>query len=99
MSSLPYVYCITPIGKNENAIGFISKSNAADTLITYETEIKYSDQIIGTIKERGQRFYMAQFGKLKMISFFAKRARGMMARYIIQNKINEGININLKFDP
>ena len=32
-------------------------------------------------------------GKLKMISFFAKRARGMMARYIIQNKINEGKDI------
>ena len=26
-------------------------------------------------------------GKLKMISFFAKKARGMMARYIIQNHI------------
>jgi len=32
-------------------------------------------------------------GKLKMISFFAKRARGMMARYIIQNKINDGKDI------
>ena len=65
--SLPFVYCITPIGKNENAIGFIAKSNLADTLITYETEIKYSDQIIGTINESGQRFYMAQFGELKNI--------------------------------
>ena len=26
-------------------------------------------------------------GKYKMISFFAKKARGLMARYIIQNKI------------
>ena len=26
-------------------------------------------------------------GKLRMISFFAKRARGMMARFIIQNRI------------
>ena len=32
-------------------------------------------------------------GKLKMVSFFAKRARGMMARYIIQNKINDGKDI------
>ena len=44
-------------------------------------------------------------GKLKMISFFAKRARGMMARYIIQNKINEGkgiLSFNLggySYDP
>lgn len=36
-------------------------------------------------------------GKLKMISFFAKRARGMMARYIIQNEINNGDDI-LSFD-
>ena len=27
-------------------------------------------------------------GKAKIVSFFAKKARGMMARYIIQNKIN-----------
>ena len=67
MSSLPYVYCITPIGKNQNALSFIAKTNEADTLISYKTEIKYSDQIIGTINERGQTFHMAQFGKLKMI--------------------------------
>ena len=66
--SLPFVYCITPIGKNENAVGFIAKSNTVDTLINYRTEIKYSDQIIGTINEKGQTFYMAQLGKLKMIS-------------------------------
>ena len=36
-------------------------------------------------------------GKLKMISFFAKRARGMMARFIIQNKINNQDEI-LSFD-
>ncbi len=36
-------------------------------------------------------------GKLKMISFFAKRARGMMARFIIQNKINNQDDI-LSFD-
>lgn len=28
-------------------------------------------------------------GEYKVISFFAKKARGMMARYIIQNRINE----------
>ena len=44
-------------------------------------------------------------GKMKMISFFAKRARGMMARFIIQNQINDKNDIlafNLEgysFDP
>jgi len=28
-------------------------------------------------------------GKLKVISFYAKRARGMMARYIVQNRISD----------
>lgn len=36
-------------------------------------------------------------GSLKMISFFAKKARGMMARYIVQNKI-ENKNDILKFN-
>ena len=37
-------------------------------------------------------------GKLKMISFFAKKARGMMARYIIKNRIidkNDILSFNL----
>tara|TARA_Y100001980_G_C14539818_1_gene317367 strand:+ start:373 stop:1146 length:774 start_codon:yes stop_codon:yes gene_type:complete len=32
-------------------------------------------------------------GKLKMISFYAKKARGMMARFIIQNRINNSDGI------
>ena len=109
---LPFLYCITPIGKNENAIGFISKSNAADTLITYETEIKYSDQIIGTIKERGQRFYMAQFGKLKMISEsqliiengirnYKRKNRGIMSPEFFQlaKTMDQNLAINFFIHP
>lgn len=33
-------------------------------------------------------FKDAKNGQYKMISFFAKKARGMMSRYIIENKIN-----------
>ena len=36
-------------------------------------------------------------GKLKIISFYAKKARGMMARYIITNRIENEADI-LKFD-
>ena len=32
-------------------------------------------------------------GKIRIISIYAKKARGMMARYIIQNKINNPIDI------
>ena len=66
--SLPFVYCITPIGKDQNAVGFITKSTPADTLINYQTKIKYSSQIIGINNESGQTFYIGQFGNLKMIS-------------------------------
>ncbi len=44
-------------------------------------------------------------GKLKIISFNAKRARGMMAKFIIENKIKEPEGLkdfcedNYKFDP
>lgn len=44
-------------------------------------------------------------GVLKIISFNAKRARGMMAKYIIENKITEPSDLkkfnvdNYKFDP
>ena len=66
--SLPFVYCITPIGKDQNAVGFITKSTQADTLINYQTKIKYSSQIIGINNESGQTFYIGQFGNLKMIA-------------------------------
>ena len=36
-------------------------------------------------------------GQYKMISFFAKKARGMMARFIIQNRI-EHVDDILTFD-
>ena len=36
-------------------------------------------------------------GQYKMISFFAKKARGMMARYVVQNRI-ENVNDILTFD-
>ena len=36
-------------------------------------------------------------GKPRIISFFAKKARGMMARYIIQNQINKPDDI-INFD-
>ncbi|MCO4794583.1 MAG: peroxide stress protein YaaA, partial [Bacteriovoracaceae bacterium] len=36
-------------------------------------------------------------GKVKIVSFFAKKARGMMSRYIIDNKISNPKDL-LKFD-
>ena len=50
-------------------------------------------------------FKEIRLGKPKIISFFAKKARGMMARYIVQNQINRKdqiLNFNLdgyKYNP
>ena len=44
-------------------------------------------------------FKEIKMGKPKIISFFAKKARGMMARFIIQNQINNEVDIlNFKLD-
>ena len=110
--SLPFVYYITPTGKNENSVGFITKSNTADTLINYKKEIKYSDQIIGTINEKGQTFYMAQIGKLKMISEsqliiensirnYKRKNRGIMSSEFFQlaETMDQNMAINFFIHP
>jgi len=49
------------------------------------------------IKVITPQFKEMKNGKYKIISFFAKKARGMMARYIIKNQIGEPKSI-LQFD-
>ena len=66
--SLPFVYSITTIGKDQKTVSFVTKSIPADTLIKYETEINYSGQTIGSITKGTQNLYIAQFGNLKMIA-------------------------------
>ena len=34
-------------------------------------------------------FHDAKDGKYKIISFYAKRARGLMARYVVENRITD----------
>ena len=67
-SPLPYMYCISPIGKEQNAVGFIAKSAPADSLTAYQTKIKYSGHTIGAIQKEGQTFYTSKLGNLKMIA-------------------------------
>ncbi|REL25727.1 peroxide stress protein YaaA [Thalassotalea euphylliae] len=56
-----------------------------------------SNEYFKSVKKKGlnaERLITPQFkdwknGQYKMISFFAKKARGLMARYIIQNQLTE----------
>ena len=66
--SLPFIFCLTPVGKNHNAISFISKSVPSDTLLTYKKEIVYGGKKIRTFEKGGQIFYDSKIGNLKMIS-------------------------------
>jgi cytoplasmic iron level regulating protein YaaA (DUF328/UPF0246 family) len=38
-------------------------------------------------------FQDAKDGKYKIISFYAKRARGLMARYVVENRITDPIDL------
>jgi cytoplasmic iron level regulating protein YaaA (DUF328/UPF0246 family) len=38
-------------------------------------------------------FQDAKDGKYKIISFYAKRARGLMARYVVENRINDPVDL------
>ena len=50
----------------------------------FKDEIRMWDEFEPTF----QQFKDWKNGQYKMISFFAKKARGLMARYIIQNQIS-----------
>lgn len=63
-----------------------------------------SNEYFKSVKKKGLKaeivtpaFKDLKNGQYKMISFFAKKARGMMARYIIQNKVTSMDEL-LKFD-
>ena len=38
-------------------------------------------------------FQDAKAGQYKIISFFAKRARGLMARYVVENRITDPLDL------
>jgi len=38
-------------------------------------------------------FQDAKDGKYKIISFYAKRARGLMARYVVENRISDPVDL------
>lgn len=109
---LPFAYCITPIGKDQNAVGFITKTTPADSLITYQTELKYSGQTIGTIDKGGQTFYISKLGNLKMIAEsqlmvengirnFQRKNRGITSPEFFQlaESIDQDLTINFFIHP
>lgn len=85
-----------PIGKNKNLYEFwkpiltkeLNSQLAKDELFVNLASAEYFDSI--DVKKLKVQVITPEFkdykdGKLKMISFFAKKARGMMVRYIIDS--------------
>ena len=77
-----------------NEIGKSSMLEALDLLLTYRDRSTHRDvKAVKPAKLKG-RLLSAAFeewkgGRYKIISFYAKRARGLMSRYVIQNRIDD----------
>ena len=67
------------------------KSLAADTLINLASNEYFKAVKTSNLKSRliTPQFKDYKNGEYKMIGFYAKKARGLMARYIIQNQISD----------
>ncbi len=62
---------------------------ASDEYYKSVKEAKINAEIIKPV------FFFFFYGKYKVISFYAKKARGLMARYIIQNKLEKADDLKL----
>jgi len=71
----------------------------ADTLINCASQEYFGAVDLKTLKLRlvTPQFMEMKNGKAKIVSFFAKKARGAMARYVVQNRLREPADI-LAFD-
>ena len=85
--------------KITKAVGKALKQNGDDILINLASNEYYSSIKPASLKCRVVTpvFKDCKNGKYKIISFFAKKARGMLSRYIIQNKLTDVESIK-KFD-
>ncbi|MGY3438567.1 MULTISPECIES: peroxide stress protein YaaA [unclassified Marinovum] len=91
-----YHYWRDQISKALNAQ---AEATGSDTLINCASQEYFGAVDLKALKLRlvTPQFYDMKAGKPKIISFFAKKARGSMARYVVQNRLNDPADI-LGFD-
>lgn len=90
-----------------NALNASLKQSKAELLVNLASNEYFSS--VNTAKLSAKvitpKFKDEKNGKYKIISFYAKKARGLMARYIIENKVNDLTQLKqfdtagYKFDP
>lgn len=73
------------------ALNTQAEAAGADTLVNCASQEYFGAVDIGTLKLRviTPVFMEMKAGKPQIVSFYAKKARGAMARYIIQNRLTE----------
>ncbi|MEL6700214.1 MAG: peroxide stress protein YaaA [Pseudomonadota bacterium] len=83
-----YDYWGSQIAKALNAQ---AAETGADTLVNCASQEYFGAVDLGALKPRviTQTFLEEKDGSEKIVSFFAKRARGSMARFIVQNRVTD----------
>lgn len=110
--SNPQVFFITPVGKNENVVGLVVKSNPQDSIVPFDKSIDYSGQTIGIINKQNQTYYTTRIGAYKMFSQsqlviengirnFQKKQRGIssVAFYQLAESRDEDLAVNFLVHP
>jgi hypothetical protein len=109
---LPALYCITPIGKNKNAVSLITRISAKDSINITKNNISYNDIKIEITKKQGKVFYAAKMGDFKMISEsqlvlensirnFQNNQRGVINNdfYQLAESMDEDLPLNFFLNP
>ena len=102
----------TPVGKNDNVVSLIVKSDPNDSLLNYEKTFVYSNKTIGVLNQGGQTFYTTDLDRLKMwsqsqlviengIRNFEKQQRGIVNPdfYKLADSMDEDLAVNFLIHP
>ena len=111
-SSPPWVIFFTPVGKNDNVVSLIVKSDPKDSLLNYEKTFVYSNKTIGVLNQGGQTLYTTDLDQLKMwsqsqlviensIRNFEQQKRGIVNPdfYKLAESMDEDFAVNFLIHP
>ena len=111
-SSPPWVIFFTPVGKNDNVVSLIVKSDPKDSLLNYEKTFVYSNKTIGVLNQGEQTIYTTDLDQLKMwsqsqlviensIRNFEQQKRGIVNPdfYKLAETMDEDLAVNFLIHP
>ena len=111
-SSPPWVIFFTPVGKNDNVVSLIVKSDPNDSLLNYEKTFVYSNKTIGVLNRGEQTIYTTDLDQLKIwsqsqlviensIRNFEQQKRGIVNPdfYKLAESMDEDLAVNFLIHP